>query len=63
MKKSTKSRGSLTTKHWMGYMFGDFGGCMTFALMAGIFSSYCTDILHINATVMGIAFLWDWNEN
>ena len=63
MKKSTKSRGSLTTKHWMGYMFGDFGGCMTFALMAGIFSSYCTDILHINATVMGVLTIvwaiWD----
>ena len=63
MKKSTKSRGSLTTKHWMGYMFGDFGGCMTFALMAGIFSSYCTDILHINASVMGVLTIvwaiWD----
>ena len=63
MKKSTKSRGTLTTKHWMGYMFGDFGGCMTFALMAGIFSSYCTDILHINATIMGILTIvwaiWD----
>ena len=46
--------GGLTTKHWFGYMFGDFGGCMTFALMASIFSMYCTDVLKINATVMGI---------
>ena len=63
MKKSTKSRGSLTTKHWMGYMFGDFGGCMTFALMTGTFSMYCTDILGIKATIMGILTIvwaiWD----
>ena len=55
--------GGLTTKHWFGYMFGDFGGCMTFALMASIFSMYCTDVLKINATVMGILTIvwtiWD----
>jgi GPH family glycoside/pentoside/hexuronide:cation symporter len=48
-----------TTKNWFGYMFGDFGGCMTFALMASIFSIYCTDVLGINATVMGIlTIIW-----
>ena len=38
----------LTKKHWFGYMFGDWGGCMTFALMTGIFSMYCTDVLGID---------------
>lgn len=49
----------LTAKHWFGYMFGDFGGCMTFALMASIFSIYCTNVLGINATVMGVlTIIW-----
>ena len=30
-----KPKSGLTQKHWFGYMFGDWGGCMTFALMAG----------------------------
>ena len=59
----TLAKGGLTTKHWMGYMFGDFGGCMTFALMASIFSIYCTNVLGVNATVMGILTIvwtiWD----
>ena len=51
--------GSLTTKHWFGYMFGDFGGCMTFALMASIFSMYCTDVLGVKASVMGVlTIIW-----
>ena len=60
MKKTRKlAAGGLTTKHWLGYMFGDFGGCMTFALMASIFSIYCTDVLGINATVMGVlTIIW-----
>ena len=64
MKKTKKlAAGGLNTKHWIGYMFGDFGGCMTFALMASIFSIYCTDVLGIKATVMGILTIvwtiWD----
>ena len=58
-----KKRGGLTLKHWTGYMFGDFGGCMTFALMASIFSMYCTNVLKIDLTVMGILTIvwtiWD----
>ena len=50
---------SLTKKHWFGYMFGDWGGCMTFALMASIFSIYCTNVLGIDTTVMGIlTIIW-----
>ena len=29
---SNTPKNSLTKKHWFGYMFGDWGGCMTFAL-------------------------------
>ena len=57
MAKAPKN--GLTTKHWIGYMFGDLGGCMTFALMASIFSIYCTNVLGINASVMGIlTIIW-----
>lgn len=62
-KDKTTKRGGLSTKHWFGYMFGDFGGCMTFALMASIFSMYCTNVLKIDTTVMGILTIvwtiWD----
>ena len=61
MAKAPKT--GLTKKHWFGYMFGDWGGCMTFALMASIFSMYCTNVLGIDATVMGILTIvwtiWD----
>ena len=57
MAKAPKT--GLTKKHWFGYMFGDWCGCMTFALMASIFSIYCTNVLGINATVMGIlTIIW-----
>ena len=56
-------RGGLSAKHWFGYMFGDFGGCMTFALMASIFSIYCTNVLGIDLKVMGVLTIvwtiWD----
>ena len=49
----------LTKKHWFGYMFGDWGGCMTFTLMASIFSMYCTNVLGVNATLMGVlTIIW-----
>ena len=61
MPKAPKT--GLTKKHWFGYMFGDWGGCMTFALMASIFSIYCTNVLGVDATVMGILTIvwtiWD----
>lgn len=53
----------LTKKHWFGYMFGDWGGCMTFALMTGTFSMYCTDVLGIDTKVMFVLTviwtIWD----
>ena len=57
--KNKKSLGSLSVKHWMGYMFGDFGGCMTFALMSSIFSLYCTNALGINPLLLGtLVIIW-----
>lgn len=51
--------GSLTTKHWLGYMFGDFGGCMTFTLMSSIFTIYCTDCLNVDTLVLGtLVIIW-----
>ena len=58
-KTKNVNKGGLTTKHWLGYMFGDFGGCMTFALMASIFSMYCTNVLGINPILMGtLVLIW-----
>ena len=59
MANNPKTPGSLTTKHWFGYMFGDWGGCMTFALMASIFSMYCTNVLDIDPVLMGtLVLIW-----
>ena len=57
MAKAPKN--GLTAKHWFGYMFGDWGGCMTFTLMASIFGLYCTNVLGIDATLMGtLTLIW-----
>ena len=57
MAKSPKT--GLTKKHWFGYMFGDWGGCMTFALMASTFTMYCTNALGIDPTLLGtLVIVW-----
>ena len=57
MAKAPKN--GLTTKHWFGYMFGDWGGCMTFTLMASIFGLYCTNVLGVDPTLMGtLTLIW-----
>ena len=49
----------LTKKHWLGYMCGDWGGCMTFTLMSTIFSLFCTNALGINPTLLGtLVIIW-----
>lgn len=59
MARKVKTPGGLTTKHWIGYMFGDWGGCMTFALMSSIFSIYCTNVLGIDTKVMFVlTIIW-----
>ena len=56
-KKSAGNR--LTTKHWFGYMFGDFGGCMTFTLMGSLFTMYCTNALGVDPTLLGtLVIIW-----
>jgi len=55
-----KPKTGLTTKHWLGYMFGDWGGCMTFALMGSIVTMYYTDILHVNTVTLAV-LLFIWN--
>ena len=59
MAKKQKTPGSLTTKHWFGYMFGDWGGCMTFALMGSLFTMYCTNALGIDPALLGtLVIIW-----
>ena len=59
MKKKDRAPGALTTKHWLGYMFGDFGGCMTFTLMSSIFTMYCTNALGIDPILLGtLVIIW-----
>ena len=58
-KKQKTPKTGLTTKHWFGYMFGDWGGCMTFALMASIFGLYCTNVLGVDPALMGtLTLIW-----
>ena len=58
-KKKRLAAGGLTTKHWLGYMFGDFGGCMTFTLMSSIFTLYCTDCLGVDTGILGtLVIIW-----
>ena len=56
---SKKQKTGLTKKHWLGYMFGDWGGCMTFTLMASTFTLYCTNALGINPMLLGtLVIIW-----
>lgn len=50
----------LTMKHKVGYGLGDAGGCMTFALMTGIFVRYCTNVLLVDPAILA-TFLFIWN--
>ena len=54
-----KTKSGLTKKHWFGYMCGDWGGCMTFTLMANIFTMYCTNALGIDPMLLGtLVIIW-----
>ena len=61
MSKTPKN--GLTAKHWIGYMMGDLGGCMTIALMGSMVTRYYTNVLHVNtlvlATLLLIWNIWD----
>lgn len=55
----TQSSG-LTLKHKIGYGLGDAGGCMTFALMTGMFTRYCLNVLKVDSAVLATLLLI-WN--
>ena len=56
---ANEKKTGLTKKHWFGYMFGDWGGCMTFTLMAGIFTMFCTNALGIDPKLLGtLVIIW-----
>ena len=56
---ASENKTGLTKKHWIGYMCGDWGGCMTFTLMASIFSMFCTNALGINPMLLGtLVIIW-----
>ena len=63
-KTKKKPSSGLSFKHKFGYALGDAGGCMTFAIMDGIFAMYCTDALGIDAdlfaTLLLIWNIWDF---
>ncbi|MBR5261447.1 MAG: MFS transporter [Oscillospiraceae bacterium] len=64
MAKAPKApKTGLTKKHWFGYMFGDWGGCMTFTLVGTVFNLYCTNALGIDPALLGILVIiwtiWD----
>ena len=59
-KKEKQAKTGLTTKHWIGYMLGDMGGCMTFALMGAYVTRYYTNILGINTALLAV-LLVIWN--
>ena len=56
---ATEKKG-LTLKHLIGYGAGDFGGCMTFALMGGMATRYYVNVLHVNAAILATLLLV-WN--
>ena len=54
-----EKKAGLTKKHWFGYMCGDWGGCMTFTLMASIYSMFCTNALGIDPMILGtLVIIW-----
>ncbi len=57
---SKEPKKGLTWRHKLGYGLGDAGGCMTFALMTGIFARYCTNVLLVDELVLaGLLLVWN----
>lgn len=56
----SEPKNALTLKHKIGYGLGDAGGCMTFALMTGMFTRYCLNVLQIdNMLLASLLFVWN----
>lgn len=60
MTKANQKKNGISLKHWLGYMCGDFGGCMTFALMSSIVTRYYTNVLKIDDNVLFVLIMV-WN--
>ena len=57
----------LTSKHLMGYTFGDFGECMTFSIMGSFLTRYYVNVALIDMGVLAVLTLvwkvWDTISN
>ena len=60
MTKVKAPKTGLTKKHWFGYMLGDWGGCMTFALMGAFVTRYYTNVLQVDTVILATLLLI-WN--
>ena len=63
MTKVKTPKTGLTKKHWFGYMLGDWGGCMTFALMGAFVTRYYTNVLQVDTVILatGVPILYGFN--
>ena len=50
--------GPLTCRHRIGYALGDFGGCMTFGLMAAFTTRYYINVAMIDTAVIAVMTLF-----
>ena len=49
----------LTARHRIGYALGDFGGCMTFGLMAAFTTRYYINVAMIDtAVIAAMTLVW-----
>ena len=48
---------SLTFRHRLGYALGDFGGCMTFAIMTSFMTRYYVNVLYLDTAVVALMTL------
>ena len=55
----TQKSNPLTLKHRIGYALGDFGGCMTFGLMAAFTTRYYINVAMIDtAVIAAMTLIW-----
>ena len=50
--------GPLTARQRIGYALGDFGGCMTFGLMAAFTTRYYINVAMIDTAVIAVMTLF-----
>ena len=57
MAKNKLPKTGLTKKQWIGYGLGDFGGCMTFALMGAYVTRYYVNVLKVDTAILATLLL------